>query len=281
MKYGFKRILPGVLLLSAVQGGSAMAAGVGDPFDTDALVPPRPALYGTAAQGAAPCAAPQSAAPLALLEVVDLALCNNPQTREVWANARAQAAQVGVAEAAYLPGLSGSVSASRNWTDAAGRNSPYDQNSAGLTLSYLLYDFGARDATLENARQLLAAAAATQDSTVQAVFLAAVQAFYQAQANVSALVAAQESERASKESFNAAEARYKVGAATPADKLQAQTAWSQAMLNRITAEGGLKNRPRRAGECHRPGCPSPPEPGAGSTAYAGRSVRARRERAGG
>lgn len=188
-----------------------------------------------------PCTAPQSAAPLALLEVVDLALCNNPQTREVWANARAQAAQVGVARAAYLPGLSGSVSASRNWTDTDGSRSPYDQNGAGLTLSYLLYDFGAREAALENARQLLAAASATQDSTVQAVFLAAVQAFYQAQANVSALLAAQESERASKESFSAADARYKAGAATPADKLQAQTAWSQATLNRITAEGSQRS----------------------------------------
>ncbi|MFA5242530.1 MAG: TolC family protein [Sulfuricella sp.] len=237
MKYGFIRILPGVFLLA----GNALAAGVGDPFDTDALVPPRPVLYGPAAEGVMPCTAPQSAAPLALLEVVDLALCNNPQTREVWANARAQAAQVGVARAAYLPGLSGSVSASRNWTDTDGSRSPYDQNGTGLTLSYLLYDFGAREAALENARQLLAAASATQDSTVQAVFLAAVQAFYQAQANVSALFAAQESERASKESFSAAEARYKAGAATPADKLQAQTAWSQATLNRITAEGSQKS----------------------------------------
>ncbi|MDO9190612.1 MAG: TolC family protein, partial [Sulfurimicrobium sp.] len=168
MKFGIARILPGVFLLAAGQCGSVLAAGVGDPFDTDALAPPRPALHGSAAGGATPCAAPQPAAPLALVDVVDLALCNNPQTREVWANARAQAAQVGVAQAAYLPGLTGSVSSSRNWTDAAGRNSPYDQAGAGLTLSYLLYDFGARNATLENARQLLAAAAATQDSTVQA-----------------------------------------------------------------------------------------------------------------
>lgn len=240
MKHGFIRLLPGFLLLAGGQG-STLAAGVGDPFGTDALIPPRPALYGAVAEGATPCGAPQSAAPLALVEVVDLALCNNPQTREVWANARAQAAQVGVARAAYLPGLSGSVSASRNWTDTAGRSSPYDQNGAGLTLSYLLYDFGAREAALENARELLAAAAATQDSTVQTVFLAAVQAFYQAQAGETALLAAQESERASRESFKAAEARYKIGSATPADKLQAQTAWSQATLNRITAEGSLKN----------------------------------------
>ena len=88
---------------------------------------------------------------------------------------------------------------------------------------------------------MLAAASATQDSTVQAVFLGAVQAFYQAQAALAALDAALESERATRESFAAAEARYIAGSATLADKLQARTAFSQATLNRITADGYLKN----------------------------------------
>jgi len=116
-----------------------------------------------------------------------------------------------------------------------------NQRNAGVTLSYLLYDFGSRAANLENVRQLLAAAIATQDNTVQAVFLSAVQAYYQTQATYAALDAAIESERAARESFAAAEARYNAGSATPADKLQAQTAYSQATLNRITANGNLKN----------------------------------------
>jgi len=169
-----------------------------------------------------------------LPDVVNLALCNNPQTREVWASARAQAAQVGASKASYLP--SASLSASGN------RNSPgVSQRSIGLSLSYLLYDFGTRAANLENARQLLEAANATQDNTVQAVFLSAVQSFYQTQSTLAALDAARESERAAKESFIAAEARYLAGSATPADKLQAQTAYSQATLNRITADGSMKN----------------------------------------
>lgn len=45
------------------------------------------------------------AAPLSLPDVVDHALCNNPQTREAWANARYQAAQVGMAQSAYLPSV--------------------------------------------------------------------------------------------------------------------------------------------------------------------------------
>ena len=96
-------------------------------------------------------------------------------------------------------------------------------------------------ANLENARQLLAVAYATQDSTVQAVFLSAVQSFYQTQATIAALDAARESERAAKESFAAAQARYLAGSATPADKLSAQTAYSQATLNRIAADGSMKN----------------------------------------
>lgn len=212
-----------------------------DPLDTASLVPPRPALRPGSADSN-PCPTPDLKTPLSLTEVVDLALCRNPQTALVWANARAQAAQVGVAQGAYLPNLSATLGESRNRTDSRSTTlpSPYTQKSASLTLSYLLYDFGGRAATLENARQLLAAAAATQDSTVQSVFLAALQAFYQVQATQAALAASLESEKASRESFNAAEARYRVGTATPADKLQAQTALSQASLNRIQADGNLK-----------------------------------------
>ena len=42
-----------------------------------------------------------------LLDVVENALCHNPKTRAAWANVKMQAAQVGVAKAAYLPTLSG------------------------------------------------------------------------------------------------------------------------------------------------------------------------------
>lgn len=185
-----------------------------------------------------PCASSVPKGALGLLDVVNLALCNNPQTREVWANYRMQAAQVGVSKANYLP--SASLNGSDNRTKI-GTAAIVEKRNVGVTLSYLLYDFGSRSANLENARQLLAAASATQDSTVQTIFLGAVQVFYQVQATLAAFDAALESERAARESFAAAEARYNAGSATPADKLQAQTAYSQATLNRISADGNLKN----------------------------------------
>ena len=216
--------------------GSAMAGEGLDPFDV--LSPSkRPALRAEDTVGD-PCAEAMPNGALNLLEVVNLALCNNPQTREVWANSRAQAAQIGVSKAGYLPSVSLDASDSRIKTGSTPR---VEQRNVGVTLSYLLYDFGSRAANLENSRQLLAAASATQGSTVQAIFLAAVQAFYQTQAANAALDAAIESERAAKESMAAAEARYSAGSSTLADKLQARTAYSQATLDRITADGNLKN----------------------------------------
>ena len=76
---------------------------------------------------------------------------------------------------------------------------------------------------------------------MQKVFLSAVQAYYQLFGARAAVEAAVEAERASLESLKAATARYDAGTATPADKLQAQTAHSQAILNRIQAEGNAKN----------------------------------------
>ncbi len=175
--------------------------------------------------------------PLTLADVVDLALCNNPQTRSLWASARAQAANVGVGMSAYLPTLSAQGSYARNSSTLSGNTFSSNNRSASLTASYLLFDFGGRSGTLENAKQLLVAANATRDATLQANFLTAVQSYYALLSARAIVEALQVAEASAKESFSAADARYLAGIATPADKLQAQTALSQARLNLITARG--------------------------------------------
>lgn len=215
----------------------AGAASAADPFDTLAFAAAGPADSRDRPLRA-PCQKTPEGAALALSDVVELSLCNNPQTRLAWANARAQAAQLGIARSPYLPSLSAAASRSRN--DSSAPRPSYNQTSASLSVNYLLYDFGGREATLENARQLMAALAATQDATLQSVFLSAVQAYYQRYAAAAAVSAARDSLRASQESLQAAEARYRIGTNTPADRLQAQTAASQAKLTLIQAEGNAK-----------------------------------------
>lgn len=224
--------IPAALLLSCAHAWEAA-----DPFDTASQLPAPPRLVIAEQNDFVACQQKPAGSLYSLIDVVDQALCNNPKTYEVWANARAQAAQLGLAQSAYLPQIDGRAGITRY------RNSDetLNQRNASLTLSWLIYDFGNRAANLESARQLLYAAVATLDTTVQSVFLSALQAYYNTQAANAAVTAAQESEKASQESYIAADTRYKVGAGTPADRLQAQTAWSQATLNRIRTEGVLKN----------------------------------------
>ena len=174
--------------------------------------------------------------PLSLVDVTEAALCHNPQTKEVYASAKAQAAQVGIARSLFFPSVTDTVSTSENKI----RSTNYSNVTNKIVASYLLYDFGSRDATLENANQLLKAASATQNATVQNVLLSAVNAFYQVHASKAILNASIETEHLYQESFKSAEAKYIAGVATPADKLQAQTSFANATLTKIKNEGTLK-----------------------------------------
>ena len=232
------RIQFSILLMHAAMFCSLNAMAI-DPYATDDLI-----TQGRLDQAAdeARCARGKINSPLALADVVDLALCNNPQTRALWASARAQAAQVGASTAAYLPTLSASGGVSNNQSKS-GSQEPVNtlSQTASLSANYLLYDFGGRSATLENAKQLLIAANATRDATLQSNFLGAVQAYYallSARASVNSFKA---DELKAQESLAAAQARYQAGVATPVDRLQAQTTLSQAKLNRIRGEGDASN----------------------------------------
>ncbi len=183
-----------------------------------------------------PCGTRTYDKPLSLVDVTEAALCHNPQTREVYANAKVQAAQVGVARSLFFPSVTDTLSATEN----KNRTTNYSNTTNRIVASYLLYDFGSRDATLENANELLRAASATQNATVQTVLLAAVNAFYQVHATRAILNASIDTERLFQESFKSAEAKYLAGVATPADKLQAQTSFANATLTKLKNEGALK-----------------------------------------
>jgi TolC family type I secretion outer membrane protein len=177
---------------------------------------------------------------------VDLALCRNPTTRAAWAQAHQQAAALGAAESAWLPTISATGTGSRDFgrhADATGNLVDYDQNvgDAALGLSWTLYDFGARSGRIRSARKLLDAAAANASSVAQQTVLAVVQAYYGAVAADGALEAATTTEAATAHSLDIARTLRKGGAGTVADELQAETAYDQAVLVRVQAQGQAKS----------------------------------------
>ena len=179
---------------------------------------------------------------LTLAEIVDIGLRNNSSTRLAWASAQAAAAAYGSERGAWLPELTGDVSAARIKTVASQGRTAVQQSvlTPSATLSYLLFDFGGRSGRVEGARQQLLAAGFTHNAAIQDVVLQIQVAYFQYLANRSLLGAQRITLDEARANLEAAEERRRVGLATIADVLQARTAASQAQLDLQTTEGNLQ-----------------------------------------
>ena len=166
---------------------------------------------------------------LTLAQAIDIALANNPATRTAWLEARAAEAGVGSARSAYFPEVDVLASASRSRASAEGASAT-TTIAPSLALTYLLFDFGGREAQVEQARQTLVAANFANNAAMQDVVLRVQQQYY-ALLDAKALLAAQDATlKERRANLDSADARHKAGVATIADVLQARTALSQAEL---------------------------------------------------
>ncbi len=204
-------------------------------------VPPSPAspLLGKG-NGADPCAFGAFGGAVTLVDAVDRTLCANPKARSAWARIKVYVAAVKIAQQGYLPnlGIKAAETESRTRTllndDRALDTTSNDlYPAASLSLSWVLYDFGQRRYQLESARELLAAARANLDLTLQQVFLQAAEDYYNAQAAQASLDSDLEIEALTQRSMAAAHLRVEKGVAPVSDELQAQTAYMSAVVTRV------------------------------------------------
>lgn len=177
---------------------------------------------------------------LALGDVVDVALRNNPQTRLSWAQARAGAAQYGAASASYLPTVDGTVNAAffettvgQTLVGVGTRRSVTPQ----VNLSYLLFDFGGRSGTVAAARNAAIALDLTHNATLQNVALQVEAAYFSLQAQRGLASALQLNLATADSNLVSAQQRYRAGVATITDVLQAETVRAQAELELESAQG--------------------------------------------
>jgi outer membrane protein len=179
---------------------------------------------------------------LSLVQLVDVALRTNPQTREAWSFARAAAAEVGSKRSLYFPVFEVDGTLQRQKTAAVGGQFTYLQTTYGpsVAASWLLFDFGGREADVEEATRALYAADWTHNAAIQDVVLSVAQAYY-GYLNAKALVIARQSNLdEARRSLDASEERHRAGVATIADVLQARTAASQIELQLQDTQGQLQ-----------------------------------------
>ncbi|WP_414041330.1 TolC family protein [Acidithiobacillus sp. M4-SHS-6] len=246
---GFFLLGTGLLLFINMQ--SAWAAPldmlIHDPFDTEGWVKAplgqpwqdqRLQLPEAVLPGTHTFVKPQSLAAL-----TNYALAHNPQTRVAYQNLQASAAGLGVAESAWLPSISLSDSASRfqGNTTAGFRIPIINSNSATLSLSYVLLDFGLRAAQKDAALAQLYISGFDNNSALSKVALTVTQNYYQLIGEQALVRAYAQTIREDTASLNAARLKQHSGMATIADVLQAQSALAQARAQWISASATVRS----------------------------------------
>lgn len=170
-----------------------------------------------------------------LAQLVDVALRINPSTKVAWERARSAAAQWGVARGDYYPTISGDASGSGIGGSVRGVF-----GEVNVSLNYLLLDFGGREASVESARQALAAANWNHNQVIQDVLRNVPQAYYKYIGYKAQVRASEASLKEALTSLDSTEQRRQAGVSTIADVLQARSNADQVRLILVANRGGVK-----------------------------------------
>jgi outer membrane protein TolC len=236
------------VLASAFVALGTLAADLRDPFSTERYSSPAPNLrwqspdpLPVVPEVPAARVLPGDRA-LTLPELTELALQNNPRTRQAWYAARAAAAGIGIAQADDLPQLNLAASLQRSESGGqSGNQVPWlTRYGPVVSLSYVLFDFGVGDNEVKAAEYLALATALTQNRVLQDIVFQVEQAYYQ-YLGTDALVRSNELFLKSVQtSLDATQRRREAGLATVADVYRAETQVAQGQLNLTRSKGGLE-----------------------------------------
>ena len=178
---------------------------------------------------------------MTLIQLTDLALRRNPRTRLGWAAIRASEAGVELARAGYWPQIAAALTGQRyRALNFSGQPANIQTRyGASVSLSYLLWDFGARSGTLDQGKFELASARLSQDQIVQDVILQVEQAYYQVLGLQAVVEVNRQSLQDARTNLSAAQDRRASGLATVGDVYKAGAALSGSRLALQQAEGQL------------------------------------------
>lgn len=179
---------------------------------------------------------------LTLIDVIDMALTNNPQVKEAWLNINVSNSSYKAQLSNYLPDITGQVSYSngKNKYEDSISSTKNETLTPSVSLSYLLFDFGGRTADTLNFKYKLNAVQYNTNSFIQTFIYQVISAYYGLFSSLANEKASKEAENSSYEAYKAASIRYDIGLAPLTDKLQAETSYTQKRLIREKAENTVK-----------------------------------------
>lgn len=234
----------------------------------------------------------KNAKSLEVADLIDIALRHNPTTQQTWANARAAAYYLGMAESQLYPAVdlqeslnyqnfrfddetlasAAAMTAAQTAQAAQTQNAQQNagpgilptlrqqnigqpaQNSSGtfgaglgpgertflnsdLVISYLLLDFGGREASIESALQALYVSDWVHNRQIQEVMVSVLQSYYSYSGLVDLLNARQSDLANAKANLEAAQQLFQAGIKTKLDVLQAQSNLINIEVNIVSLQG--------------------------------------------
>lgn len=239
----------------------------GPPSSSDYWIPPKKSTN-------APMANPElpnAENPLTLAEILDIALINNTQTKQTWAEARSAAASYGQAQSSAFPSITGNYSYNRIRSSSFFSNnqnnsissqinqaisqaigvptlpitqqqvylSLYSQWGPQFSLSYTLFDFGQQRATSEAARQALYYSDYTHNREIETVLQTTTNNYYDYLYQQMLLSAYNADVETAQTTYEAALLSVETGVQDISDLLQAKTELLQAELRFIEEQQHL------------------------------------------
>jgi TolC family type I secretion outer membrane protein len=194
-------------------------------------------------QTPAPAQKIDSTRPLTLAELIDIGLSNNPQTRQAWDNVRLAQTKEKQAESTLYPQLTVAAQITRERDKATSPLNDINDMHYGpsATLTYLILDFGGRNAQIEQTIQEIVAADSQYNQAIQDLLLDVETAYYKFYSAQSAQEAAEDDVKNTKADFDAAQLRFEVGLVPQLDVLQAKSDYESSLYNLEEAKGQVKN----------------------------------------
>ena len=179
---------------------------------------------------------------LTLIELVDMALRNNPKTQQAWQNTRIARAVKGEAQSKFFPQATISETLAREKVSATLPAADLDDRHYGPAgeLTWLLLDFGGRSSGVEGAFQKMLSADFQYNQSLQDLLLEVERAYYDFYSSQAELVAVQDNVANAEADYNAAVQRNKYGLVPQLDVLQAKTNYEGALYSLENAKGRVK-----------------------------------------
>ncbi len=179
---------------------------------------------------------------LGLRDLLQISICTNPSLSAQYMGVKAAEANVGSARGAYLPSvvLTGQGNVAGEKIEGGSHYTQTEPYSGAATASWLLFDFGGREARTSTLKSYFEAANYGYNAALHDLVLSVQSAYLNLLAAKESLISAKASLDTYKQSYDEAQKRYKLGMVSLSDKLQAKTRYEQALLTVVLAENKEK-----------------------------------------